>query len=149
MASQQNPKVRVLHRSHGKLKPEIQPIVLEYKRKKKARTSEQESKEEYSDGLEDIQRLEGDVVRISQRGARALSKGLDTYEHERHKSALEKKDGAIEDFVYNSAKATSAYLKEASELPVDIAESLNRISYRRLLRENLRMTSRMMRLWRL
>lgn len=149
MADQLNKKVRLLRRSHGKLQSDIQPIVLEYKKRKKSRVNGRERKEKYSKGLEDVQRLEEDVVRVSQRGARALSKGLDTYEHERQKSAREKKDGAIEDFVHNSAKATSAYLKEASEIPVDIAESLNRTSYRKILRANLRRASKVIRLFRI
>jgi hypothetical protein len=150
MTDHENKKVRLLRRSRGRLQPEVKPIVLEYKeKKKKGRDNGDDGHEEYSKGLEDVQRMEGDVMRVAQRATKALSKGVDTYEHERQQSAKAKKDGAIEDFVYNSAKASSAAMKEASELPVDIAESLNRTSYRKMLRRALRRTSRMMRLWRI
>jgi len=151
MSETKNDKPRVLHRSGGKLQADMKPIVLEYKsRKKKSKSaSEDEEPKKYSEGLEDIQVLEGDVIRVAQRAAKAASKGIDTYEHERRKSAQEKTDGAIEDFFNNSAKATSAYLKEASEIPVDIAESLNTESYRKRLRKNLRRSSRLMRLFRM
>ncbi|MBI3153475.1 MAG: hypothetical protein HYZ21_15185 [Chloroflexi bacterium] len=150
MTESNKKKVLLLNRSRGKLQTSLQPIVLDYKeRKKKKKTDEGDEKEQYSEGLEDIQRLEGDAMRIAQRSARALSKGLDTYEQERKRSAKEKKDGAIEDFVHNSAKATSVYMKEASEIPVDIAESLNTSSYQKRLRDNLRQVSKVIRLFRI
>ncbi len=150
MTESNKKKVLLLNRSRGKLQTSLQPIVLDYKeRKKKKKTDEGDEKEQYSEGLEDIQRLEGDAMRIAQRSARALSKGLDTYEQERKRSAREKKDGAIEDFVHNSAKATSVYMKEASEIPVDIAESLNTSSYQKRLRDNLRQVSKVIRLFRI
>ena len=143
-------KVRLMNRSGGTLQPEIRPIVLEYKKKKKkGEGNGGATKEKYSEGLEDIQRLEANVMRISQKGARAVSKGVDTYEHERQKSAEEKTDGAVEDFVHNSAKAASASMKEVSDLPIDIAESLNQGPYRKILRGNLRRASKIVRLWRI
>jgi hypothetical protein len=150
MAETNKNKVRVLRRSRGKLQSEVQPIVLEYKeRKKKRGAGADEETEKYSEGLEDVQRLEGDMVRVAQRASRALSKGIDTYENERKRSAKEKTDGAVEDFVHNSAKATSAFMKEASEIPIDLAESVNTKSYRKRLRESLRRTSKMIRLFRI
>jgi len=150
MNDSQNDKPRVYRRIHGKLQADMKPIVLEYKgRKKKTETKAEDSQEEYSEGLEDIQVMEGDVVRVAQRFAKAASKGIDTYEKERQRSAKEKTDGAIEDFFNNSAKATSAYLKEASEIPVDVAESMNTESYRKRLRKNLRRSSRLIRLFRI
>ena len=89
------------------------------------------------------------MIRIAQRAAKAASKGLDTYEQERQRSAKEKTDGAIEDFFNNSAKATSAYLKEASDIPVDVVESLNTESYRKRMRKNLRRASKFIRLFRI
>src|SRR5690349_7366662 len=106
MAESEKKKVLVLRRSSGKLQPALQPIVLEYKeRKKKTRAAGENTEPKYSDGLEDVQRTEGDVMRVAQRSARALSKSLDIYEQERKRSAKEKRDGAIEDFPHNSAKA--------------------------------------------
>jgi hypothetical protein len=89
------------------------------------------------------------MIHIAQRAARAASKGLDTYEEERQRSAKEKTDGAIEDFFNNSAKAISASMKEASDIPVDIVESINTESYRKRLRKNLRRTSKLIRLFRI
>lgn len=150
MSKSKNDKPRVLRRIRGKLQSDMKPIVLEYKgRKKKSEAKTDESQEKYSDGLEDIQVLEGDMIRVAQRAARAASKGIDTYEHERQRSAKEKTDGAIEDFFNNSAKATSAYLKEASEIPVDLVESINTESYRKRLRKNLRRSSKLIRLFRI
>jgi hypothetical protein len=143
-------QVLVLRRSQGKLQSNLQPIVLEYKERnkgKKKKNTDDEPKERYSEGLEDVQRLEGNAVRIAQRSARAVSKGLDTYDQERRRSAKEKKDGAVEDFVHNSAKAASVSMKEASEIPVDIAEALNATSYRKRLRDSLHQASRVIRLF--
>ena len=150
MAETEKKKVLVMRRSGGKLKPGLQPIVLEYKeRKKKTKAEAENTDPKYSDGLEDVQRAEGDVMRVAQRSARALSKSLDTYEQERKRSAKEKRDGAIEDFPHNSAKAVSTYMKEMSDVPMDIAESLDTSSYRKRLRDSLHQTSRIIRLFRI
>lgn len=150
MAESEKKKVLVMRRSGGKLQPGLQPIVLEYKERKKKTKAEGDTDEvKYSEGLEDVQRMEGDVMRVAQRSARALSKSLDTYDQERKRSAKEKKDGAIEDFAHNSAKAASTYMKEISEIPMDIAESLDTSSYRKRLRDSLHRTSRIIRLFRI
>ncbi len=150
MSESKSDKPRVLRRVGGKLQSEMKPIVLEYKgRKKKIKTKAEEGQALYSEGLEDVQVLEGNMVRIAQRAAKAASKGLDTYEYERQKSAKEKTDGAIEDFFNNSAKAVSASLKEASDIPIDVVESINTESYRKRLRRNLKRTSKFMRLFRI
>jgi hypothetical protein len=149
MSENKTDKPRVLRRVKGKLQADMRPVVLEYKEKKKSKSQSEEDQDKYSEGLEDIQELEGDVMHIAQRFTKALAKGVDTYEQERQKSAKEKKDGAIEDFLHNSAKATSVYLKEASEIPLDIADSVNKESYRKRLRKSLRSTSKFIRLFRI
>lgn len=150
MSESTNEGPRVFKKIGGKLQLEIKPIVLDFKgRRKKVKTEGIEDQEQYSEGLEDIQVLEGDVMRVAQRSIKALSKGIDTYEEERKKSAKEKTDGAIEDFLNNSAKATSAYLKEASEIPVDMAEAMDKGSYRKRLRKSLRRSSKLIRLFRI
>lgn len=149
MDENEKPKVLVLRRHHGKLEPGIQPIVIEYKDRRKKKKVVAEDEEEYTDGLGDLQRMEGDVLRVAKRSARAVSKGLDTYDQERRHSAKEKKDGAIEDFANNSAKAASVAMKEAAEIPMDIAESMAKTSYRKRLRRNLRRASRVIRLFRI
>jgi hypothetical protein len=149
MTTSETKKVRVLHRSRGGLQPEVKPIVLEYKKEKKSDDGGTDGKTKYSKGLKDIQTMEGDILRVSQKAAKAFSKGIDTYQHEREKSAEEKTDGAIEDFVHNSAKAMSASLKEASDIPIDIAESINTESYRKRLRKSLKDTSKVIGFWRI
>ena len=149
MTTSNKPKVKVLRRTRGKLEAEVQPIVLEYRKRRTKKVADDDETEKYSEGLEDIQRLEGDVMRVARRSARVVSKGLDTYEQERQKSAKEKKDGAIEDFVHNTAKAASVSMKEASEIPMDIVESLNMRTYRKRLRASLRRASKVIRLFRI
>src|SRR5689334_8600093 len=95
-------KLTTLSRAREALQSEVRPIVIEYKerkKKKKKKTINDEEKENYSKGLEDAQRLEGNILHITKESANALSKGIDTYERERNISAKEKKDGAIEDFL--------------------------------------------------
>jgi hypothetical protein len=140
-------KPRVLRRSRGQLQQDLKPIVLEYRPRKKKTAGRGEPR--YSEGLEDVQRVEGDLVRIARRATSAASKGLDTYDRERQRSASEKKDGAIEDFPHNSAKAMSEALKEASEIPVDIADSIERTDLHREIRRGLRRISRAIAVFRL
>ena len=151
MSETEKKKVIVLSRSRGKLQSDVQPIILEYKerKKKQKKAVESEDEKQYTEGLEDLQRMEGDMVHLARRSAKAVSKGLDTYDEERKRSAKEKKDGAIEDFIDNSAKAVSASMKEASDIPMDIAESLSTSSYRKQLRKNLRRASKVIRLFRI
>jgi hypothetical protein len=151
MSDTEKKKVIVLRRSRGKLQTDVQPIVLEYKelRKKQKNSTENDTDKQYTEGLEDLQRMEGDAIHMARRSAKVISKGLDTYDEERKRSAKEKKDGAIEDFVHNSAKAVSASMKEASDIPMDIAEALSASSYRKQLRKNLRRVSKVIRLFRI
>ncbi len=143
MAEEETTSARVYNRASGQL----QPIVIDYKKRKKNKERRDQSKPRYSNGLKDAQRLEGDLMRVAQRATTALSDGIDTYEKERKKSARKKKDGAVKDYLNNSAKAFSASIKEASEIPVDLAEIANKSSYRKRLRSNLRKASRLIRLF--
>ena len=149
MTTSETKKARILHRTSDGLQPGVKPIVLEYKKDKKSDDKASKGKPKYSKNLEDIQTLEGDMLRVSQKAAKAFSKGIDTYQAEREKSAEEKTDGAIEDFVHNSAKAMSASMKEASDIPVAIAESINMESYRKRLRKSLKETSQVIGFWRI
>jgi hypothetical protein len=149
MSEEEKAKTRLLRRTGNNLSSDdIRPIVVDYKKRKKKGKNGRQGKK-YSPGLEDIQRLEGNAVKIANRATRALSKGIETYDEERKRSAKEKKDGAVEDFVHNSAKAASATLKEASDLPIDLAEAVNMKSYRKRMRTGLRRTSRILRTWRI
>jgi hypothetical protein len=127
------------------------PIVLKLKKggKKSKKNESGEKKVKYSRGLKDIQKFEGNMVGIARKATSALSKGVEVYDVEREKSSREKTDGAIEDFIHNTAKASSASLKEAADIPVDIAEAISPISYRKRLRRNLRRATKTIRLWRI
>ena len=144
-------KPRVYRRTHGHLEAGLRPIVLEFqpRSEKQAKPKREPRAEKYSRGLEDIQQAEADLLSVMRRATRAIALGVDTYEQERAKSARMKQDGAIEDFPHNSAKALSATLKEASEIPVDIADALTTKNYRRRVHSNLRSVSRALRLFRL
>lgn len=153
MSDDEKTTVRVLERSGSQPGGSLKPIVLKYKKSKKQEESVEEERDErktkYSKGLGDIQRIEGNAIHIAQKATKALAKGVDVYERERGQSAREKTDGAIEDFIHNSAKASSAYLKEVADIPVDIAEAVSPTSYRKRLRKNLRRVSKFIGLWRI
>lgn len=149
--SEEPNKPKIYTRSKGELQSRIQPIVLEYKsgKKNKKEQATEEDRNMYSKGLEDIQQAEADAIGLARRAVKAVSKGMDTYDRERSRSAKEKKDGAIEDFPYNSAKAFSAGLKEASEIPLDLVESITAKNYRQLLRKSLKRASKALRIFRI
>lgn len=150
MTDDEKSNVDLLDRPEDQPDSVLKPVVLKYKKsKKKDKNGDDERKEKYSRGLEDIQRLEGNITHISQKATKALSKGMDVYERERQQSAKQKTDGVIEDFIHNSAKAGSAYLKEAADIPLDLAEAVSPRSYRKRLRRNLRRASKFIRLWRI
>jgi hypothetical protein len=144
-------KPRVFRRSRGKLQSGLEPLVFEYEphTETPADDREHENGELYSDGLEDIQRAEADLARVARRASQAIAKGIDTYDRERSRSAHEKEDGAIEDFPHNSAKAMSEAFKEASELPLDIAEAVAPRHARKRMRRNLKQLSKTLRVFRL
>ena len=139
-------KQSTLHLYRGGLQSEIQPIVVQYKAGKRKKKT---LKAQKGTGEEDFQRIEGNLLRITKRSANALSKGLGTYEKARNFSIKEKTDSAFEDFVDDSAKAVSTYMKEVSEIPIDIAESLRMKPYRKRIRKNMRRASGIIRLFRI
>jgi len=148
MNTETKKNILTLRRSDSGLETEIRPIVLEYKKwKKQSKKQASEDGPRYTDALEDAQRMEGDAVELAQTAARALSKSLDAYHEARQKSAKKKKDGALEDFVHNTAKAASIYLKETSEIPVELVDSLSRSSMRKNLRKGLRRTTKKLLTW--
>jgi hypothetical protein len=143
-------KVPTLRPVRARLGPEIRPTVIEYKKpKKKKGGREMAATAKYSPELEDIQIIGTDAVRAAHKAASALEKGIDTYERERLRSAKEKKDGAIEDFLYNAGKAASVWMKEASDIPVDLTESVRRRPYSKRLRKSLRKAAKALRNWRM
>ena len=148
--SAEDDKPRVYRRSQGQLEPGLRPIVLEYepRREKRAKTETSSKGERSSAGLEDIQQAEADLLRVMRRATRAVAQGVETYDRERTRSAEAKTDGAIEDFPHNSAKALSEILKEASEIPVDVADAVTTKNYRRRLRRNLKTASKALRVFR-
>ncbi len=135
-----------LHQVPSQPEATVRPIVFEYKKaKKKKAKSASASTPKYSRELEDIQVVSGDWVRATHKAVSALAKAIDAYDHERVQSAAEKKDGAIEDFPYNAGKAVSVWMKEASDIPLDVAESTKRRSYSKRVRKSLRRVSKLLR----
>jgi hypothetical protein len=118
------------------------PIVLELKKKKKR------NKKRYTKELEEVQRMEGHLTRSAQRMARATEKGITSYRKLSIKSAKKKKDGAIRDFIPNSGIAMSHSMREASQLPYDIAKAMDTPQNRKRLRRQLRGLSRSLRILR-
>ena len=152
--NEENVSPLVLKRSGEKSTSDFEPIVLKYKKRKqkknRIRSDEAgEKKPEYSRNLKDVQKVEGDMVGIAHRASQAVTKGFESYDKSRKKSAKSKKDGAIEDFPHNATKAVSDSLKEASEIPVDIVDSLLTRNYRKQMRRNLRQASRAIKIFRL
>jgi hypothetical protein len=119
---------------------QYKPIVLELKKKKK------KSKKRYTKELEEVQRMEGHLTRSAQRMARATEKGITSYRKLSKKSAGKKKDGAIRDFIPNSGIAMSHSLREASQLPYDIAQAMDTPQNRKRLKRQLRGISRSLRI---
>ena len=120
---------------------EDMPIVLELKKKKK------KSKRRYSKGLAEVQTMERHLTRSMHRVARASEKGMASYRKRSLKSADEKKDGAIKDFIPNSGAALSRTLKEISPLPNDLAKVVDTRQNRKRLRRQLRALSRTLKRW--
>ena len=150
MAEAETEKGRALRSVQYPLGSDIRPILLEYKKPKKKKAARgKETNARYSPGLEDVQRFGTEAIRVTHKAADAFVKGIDTYERERLRSANEKRDGAIEDFVYNAGKAASVWLKETSDIPVDLTESVKRGSYQKRLRKRLRRVSKALRSWRM
>ena len=113
----------------------IRPIVLSLKNKKKR-------KRRYSKGLKEIQRMERHLTRSAHRMARATEKGITTYRKLSTKSARQKKDGAILDFIPNSGIALSRSLRIASTIPYDISQAMDTPQNRKRLKRQLRSISR-------
>jgi predicted nucleic acid-binding Zn-ribbon protein len=126
----------------GSLRDRGKPIVLEYKSKKK-------KKRRYSKGLEDVQEVEAGLSRAIRKATSAIAEGTATYDKARRKSARQKKDGAIRDFIPNMGEALSESLREASDIPADVADTLNTKSNRRRLRRRIRDVSDALDTWRL
>lgn len=158
MSDENNDTVNLSNPSSTRPEEALKPIVLKLKKngKKGGKKSEgvggesgKKRKVKYSRGLRDIQKFEGNLTRIAKKASKVVSKGVSTYERERQKSARARTDGAIEDYIHNTAKAGSAALKEAANIPIDLAEAFSPINYRKRLRRSLRRTSKFIRLWRI
>lgn len=127
----------------GSLRDSGRPLVLEYKAKKKKK------RRRYSAGLEDMQEVEAGVSRTIRQAARAVAKGTDRYDKARRRSARKKRDGAIRDFIPNMGEALSESLREASDIPAEVADTLNTKSTRRRVRRRIRDVSDALRVWRI
>jgi hypothetical protein len=98
--------------------------------------------------MEEIQEMERHMTRSMHTVARASEKGIRSYRKLSAKSARKKRNGAILDFIPNSGEAMSRSLREASELPSELAQIVNTRQNRRRMRRQLRALSRTLRAWR-
>lgn len=112
------------------------PVVIRLPGRKKKRRK-------YSAGLKDAQVMERHLTRASQRMVRALDAGLTDYRKARKKSARKKQDGALVDFVPNTARAMSRSLRLAAPVPLDLARAASTPTARRLVRRQIRFTSKL------
>lgn len=124
--------------------PVDRPIVLEYKRGKK-----KSKKQGYSKQFRDLQVSEGKIAKASEKLARAVAKGAAAYNDARKDSQSKKRDGAIRDFGPNLAVGLSESIREASSLPLDVADALNTKTARRMMRSQFRVLRSGLRFWRL
>ncbi len=122
----------------------MKPLVLKYKSWKK---KSGQAKPRYTRGLKEIQLLEGDAANVAKKAARALARSVEVYDKKRGKSARKRRDGALRDYLQNSAHATSTFLKESSDIPIDLAESARRLSIRKSVRKSLRRLSKRLTIW--
>jgi hypothetical protein len=99
--------------------PSLLPVVQVQEKKKKKR------KPRYSRGTKDLQRLERGMTRATHRIARAVAKGLDTYDSESRKSARRRRDGAMREAFENMALAWGDAAAEAAKAPYEIARKVN------------------------
>lgn len=131
MADQENSPVEVT---------EMQPVVIESKKKKKYK---------YSRGLKDIQVSGRRMSKVSSRVARSVAKGMDTFRKQSNKSAAKKRDGALRDMGLNLGKSMSKSLREASSIPYDLAKAFDQPSSRKRIRRQIKGAARLARLTRL
>jgi len=120
------------------------PIVLTLKKKKSKK-----KRRRYSRGFAEAQRIERHLTRSTHRMARSVEQGISTYRKRTSRSARNKRDGAIRDFIPNSGLAMSRAMKEVSPIPYDLARAMNTPDTRRFLRNQLRSVSRTLRRWRI
>lgn len=113
------------------------PIVLSLKKKKKKK-----GKKRYSKGFEELQHMEKHLVRASDQMAQAVADGISDYRKRSRKSAQEKRDGAIRDFLPNSGLALSRTLSKSSSVPFHLAQAANSKRTRKRVRRQLRALSR-------
>ena len=124
--------------------PVDRPVVLEYKPgKKKAK------KQGYSKQFRDLQVSEGKMAKASEKLARAVAKGAAAYNDARKHSAGKKRDGAMREMGPNLAVGLSESLREASSLPLDVADALNTKTARQMMRTQYKLLRNGLRFWRL
>ena len=87
-----------------------------------------------SRGVRRITRIDRHLSKAARRVTRAVDNGVDTYIEHRDKSAANRKDGVVVDFVENVSYGLSKTISEASPLLHDLAETWNTRRMRRQMR---------------
>jgi hypothetical protein len=79
-----------------------------------------------SKAAREAKRVERGLSKASQRLARAVELGLESWQRRRDKSARRRRDGAVEDALRNTAFAAGTIVKEASWASSDFIRALGR-----------------------
>ncbi len=118
------------------LSPELAPpLVVQVDKKKR--------KKRYTRGLRDLQTTNRGFTRASRQLVRAVDEGMTRYLKESNRSAQKKRDGAWRDFGLNVADAIGAGLREASDVPADLARAFNTRGWRKSMRRSLKRSARL------
>jgi len=104
----------------------VKPIVVKLKGKKKKR--------KYSGSLKPMQKGMRTSTKASDKFLNALSAGLTKYRKRQDRSSRKKKDGALKDWVRNTASGLGTTLRKSSKVPSIWAKSMTRRQTRRGVR---------------
>lgn len=96
-----------------------------------------EGRAKRSSGLGVAHLAESTATRMARRGVKVLDRTVSEYRRARRESVEQERDGALARLPHNLARASTAGLREAAEIPVDISRSLDRKTTRRATRRAL------------
>jgi hypothetical protein len=84
-----------------------------------------EAQRKESKELRGLLRAERATTKAASRLTRAVARGLEEYQRRSEKSANKRRDGAIHDMARNAAAAVGEVMREASEVPSDLAKAIS------------------------
>lgn len=122
-------------RSKTQDEPEVQPVIVVsvddgYKKRKKKRGS--------SRNLRRLDDIEFRASKSLHRVTKAVNRGVETYLDKRDASERKRQDGAIVDFVVNSATGASQAVSDSAPVLIDLAKAFTTNRRRRQIRRLVR-----------